>query len=80
MNRPNAWTLPQERFNVEWIRKREVGLVVSNFDDIVPAVRTLLDPVRMPRYRANVAALHNRAVFEVPAILVTILARHRPVQ
>ena len=76
----NAWTLPQERFNVEWIRMKEVGLVVKDFDDIVQAVRTLLDPEWMPRYRANVAALHNRAVFEVPAILDTILARHRPVQ
>ena len=43
-------------------------------------IRTLLDPVRMPRYRANVAALHNRAVFEIPAILDAILARHSPVQ
>ena len=76
----NAWTLPQERFNVEWLRTKEVGLVVSDFDDIVEAVRTLRDPERLPRYRANVAALHNRAVFEMPAILDTILARRRPAQ
>src|SRR5690242_8023779 len=39
----NAWTLPQERYNTAWVREKKVGLVVKNFDQIVDAVRGLLE-------------------------------------
>lgn len=68
----NAWTLAQERYNVEWVREREAGIVVSNFRQIGSAVKCLLD--NLDRYRANVARIENRAVFEIPDILATILA------
>jgi len=69
----NAWTLPQERYNAVWIVEREVGLVLKNFRKIDEAVAQLIEPVTLARYRANAAALHNRAVFEIPEILQRIL-------
>jgi 1,2-diacylglycerol 3-beta-galactosyltransferase len=71
----NRWTLPQERFNAAWIQEREVGMVVRDFRCIADVVRNLLDPSTFDRYRANVVALHNRAVFEVPEILDQILQK-----
>lgn len=75
----NAWTLPQERYNAEWIVEKEVGLVLRNFDKIDAAVARLIDPSALARYRANAAALHNRAVFEIPEILEQIFERSRGV-
>jgi len=69
----NAWTLPQERYNTEWVREREVGVVLRSFSDIARGVAELLEPANFARYRANAAAIHNRAVFEIPEILERIL-------
>ena len=30
----NAWTLPQERYNADWVRERHAGMVVANFRGI----------------------------------------------
>jgi 6,7-dimethyl-8-ribityllumazine synthase len=65
----NSWTLPQERYNTEWVEENRVGVVVSNFDGIVEAIRKL----PLEEYRANAAKLENRAVFEVPGMLARIL-------
>jgi UDP-N-acetylglucosamine:LPS N-acetylglucosamine transferase len=73
----NAWTLPQERYNAEWIVEKEVGLVLRSFDKIDAAVAQLIEPAALGRYRANAAALHNRAVFEIPDILEQIFERSR---
>ena len=69
----NQWTLPQERYNAEWIVEQRVGLVLPNFRTIERAVAQLIDPAQHERYRANVAAIKNRAIFEIPAILEQIL-------
>ncbi len=69
----NAWTLPQERFNADWIQKMEIGIVLTNFRQIAPTVERLTDPAELERYRAKVRALENRAVFEIPEILAGIL-------
>jgi hypothetical protein len=71
----NAWTLPQERYNADWILENEVGEVLNSFRQIVPAVARLIDPATLTRYRANAAAMKNRAVFEIPDILQTIFER-----
>ena len=68
----NAWTLPQERYNADWVRERHAGIVLSNFRGIEGAVRELLDS--LDSYRASVAQIQNRAVFEIPEILGKILA------
>ena len=69
----NAWTLPQERFNTEWIRAKQVGVVLPSFRAIDSGLRELLDPANFPRFRANAAAITNRAVFEIPDILASLL-------
>ena len=69
----NAWTLPQERYNSEWIIENQIGEVVPNFDQIVDASRRMLQPGALAKYKANAAALHNRAIFEIPDILETLL-------
>jgi 1,2-diacylglycerol 3-beta-galactosyltransferase len=72
----NAWTLPQERYNAEWVLGHGVGLVVPNFRRIAKAVGELLAPSNFERFRANAGAIANRAVFEIPEILATIASRH----
>jgi 1,2-diacylglycerol 3-beta-galactosyltransferase len=67
----NAWTMPQERFNTEWVREHGLGLVLRRFAEVDRAVPRLL--AELPAYRARVAAMPNRAVFELPAILERIL-------
>jgi hypothetical protein len=71
----NAWTLPQERYNADWILENEVGEVLSSFRQIVPAVARIIDPETLSRYRANAIAMKNQAVFEIPDILQTIFER-----
>ncbi len=73
----NAWTLPQERYNAEWVMENRVGFVVRSFSGIVEPVRSLLDPATLSTYRGNTAAIQNRAVFEIPDILDRLLTRAR---
>ena len=73
----NAWTLPQERYNAEWVVEKEVGVVLHRFTEIEGAVARLIEPATLSRYRANTAKLNNRAVFEVADILSTILQNCR---
>jgi hypothetical protein len=68
----NAWTMPQERWNTEWVLQHGLGRVERSFATIAPAVRALL--ADLPAYRERVARMHNRAVFEVPEVLARILA------
>ena len=69
----NAWTLPQERYNTEWIREKQVGVVLPSFRTIDTGLRELLDPANFARFRANAAAITNRAVFEIPEILASLI-------
>ncbi len=71
----NAWTLPHERYNAEWIRQQGVGLVVPSYRRIAEGVAELLSNGNLERFRARAAAIENRAVFEVPEILAEIVRR-----
>jgi UDP-N-acetylglucosamine:LPS N-acetylglucosamine transferase len=70
----NAWTLPQERYNAQWVREQKVGIVVHSHRQVASAVAELLKPGEFEQYRARAAAMDNRAVFEIPAIFEKILA------
>jgi 1,2-diacylglycerol 3-beta-galactosyltransferase len=70
----NAWTLPQERYNPEWIREQGTGIVLPDFRGIGRAVDELLEPAAFERFRTATRRLHNRAVFEIPDILERIAA------
>jgi len=69
----NAWTLPQERYNAEWVLENEVGVVLRSFAEIVPAVARMIEPANLARFRANAGGLKNQAVFEIPGMLEQIL-------
>jgi 1,2-diacylglycerol 3-beta-galactosyltransferase len=71
----NAWTLPQERYNSDWIREKEVGVVLKSFRDIDAGLRALLEPARFSRFRSNAAEIKNRAVFEIPDILERLMRK-----
>ncbi len=69
----NVWTLPQERYNAEWVKEKGVGIVLKSFRDIAEGARRMLEPDTLAVFRKNVAAQQNRAVFEIPEILAKLL-------
>jgi hypothetical protein len=69
----NAWTLPQERYNAEWVIEKRVGIVLKSFRDVVAGAQQMLEPTNLAEFRKNVTALENRAVFEVPEILAKLV-------
>jgi 1,2-diacylglycerol 3-beta-galactosyltransferase len=70
----NAWTLAHERYNADWVEEQGFGLVVRNFAaDIGAAVETLVAPENYIRFRERAASTRNKAVFEIPDILDSIL-------
>ena len=71
----NASTLLNERYVADWIVEKQIGLAISSFQKIAQAVETLLQPDEWTRYKANVTAIQNRSIFEVPDILQTLLDR-----
>ena len=69
----NAWTLPQERYNAEWVAEKRVGIVLGSFQDVAAGVGKMLEPPGLVEFRKNVAALENRAIFEIPEMLAQLL-------
>ena len=69
----NAWTVPQEHYNAEWIRANGLGMVVRNFREIGSVLGEFIEPERLAAFRTKATALNNRAVFEIPEMLQTIL-------
>lgn len=67
----NAWTMPQERYNTQWVREQGFGVVHDSFRCIRPAVVELVE--RLGEFQGNLRAVANRAVFEVPEILRAIV-------
>jgi hypothetical protein len=67
----NAYTMPQERYNTDWIEDHRVGMVLDSFRGIRGAVTALIG--RLSEYRGSVARIHNRAIFEIPRILERIM-------
>jgi 1,2-diacylglycerol 3-beta-galactosyltransferase len=65
----NSKTLPQERYNAEWVTEKGYGIVVLSFKRIAPAVQRLLQSATFDEVRKKVNAYSNRALFEVPIIL-----------
>jgi 1,2-diacylglycerol 3-beta-galactosyltransferase len=63
----NRHTIPQERFNTDYVERHGLGRVVSHWREIPEAVAALRrDPAERARVRERLAALPpNRAVYEV---------------
>jgi 1,2-diacylglycerol 3-beta-galactosyltransferase len=71
----NVGTMPQERYNTEWVEELGAGIVVRHFREIGTAVRNLLQPERLAACREAVSKIQNRAVFEIPEMLAGILQK-----
>ena len=72
----NHWTLPQERYNADWVKEQGVGISLRSFRrEITGAVRKMLDSERRCEFVKHVEQQKNRAVFEIPEILGKILER-----
>jgi UDP-N-acetylglucosamine:LPS N-acetylglucosamine transferase len=71
----NAWTLPQERYNADWILEKQVGEVLNSFKEIEGAVSRMIEPETLRSYRGNAAGIENRAIFEIPEFFEQILER-----
>lgn len=67
----NAFTMPQERYNTLWVEELGLGRVLPGFGDIATAVAAL--GADLPACRQRVAAVRNRAVFEVVALIARLL-------
>ena len=74
----NGKTMPQERYNTEWVEERRLGIVLRSFREIARGVEELLNEQTLAELRANAKAYTNRALFEVPAILEEAMERHVP--
>ncbi|MBV9742276.1 MAG: galactosyldiacylglycerol synthase [Acidobacteriia bacterium] len=72
----NLRTMVHERYNAQWVREQQVGLVVENFDTIEQAVAELLQPDHFHRFRANASRLRNTAVYDAVEWLERILEKH----
>jgi 1,2-diacylglycerol 3-beta-galactosyltransferase len=70
----NSWTLPQERYNAEWVAEKRVGIVLHNFREVVSGVQRILEPATLAELRKNVDPLNNRAIFEIPELLDKLLS------
>jgi hypothetical protein len=73
----NAWTMVQERYNTDLVREQGLGVVLESFAEIAEGITPMLDPATLAGYRARVTALNNRAVFEIPAIVDTLIGERR---
>jgi 1,2-diacylglycerol 3-beta-galactosyltransferase len=70
----NSRTLPQERYNAQWITDKGFGVVVKSFREIAPSVERLLAEPHFGEFRRNAATYSNRALSEVPIILEQCLS------
>jgi UDP-N-acetylglucosamine:LPS N-acetylglucosamine transferase len=68
----NSWTMPQERYNAQWLREQGVGLVIPALAALPAAVDAMIR--RLPDLRAAALRLDNRAVFEIPEVFEQLLA------
>lgn len=68
----NAWTMPQERWNTQWVQDHRLGVVLRRFADVRHGVDQIAG--RLDEYRQQVQAVDNSAIFDVPRILERILS------
>lgn len=68
----NAWTMPQERWNTQWVRDEGLGIVLPSFTRVRSGVEAML--AELPMWRERVTRYTNQAVFEVPRVLADLLA------
>jgi hypothetical protein len=71
----NAWTMPQERYNADWILENQVGVVLDSFRFVRGGVERLI--AGLDQYRASLTRIQNRAIYEIPDIFERLLETDR---
>jgi len=74
----NAATLPQERYNAQWVREKHMGIVLSSFRQIGEGVERMLEPATFAGLRTHAADYKNNALYEIPEFLEEIYHRREP--
>jgi UDP-N-acetylglucosamine:LPS N-acetylglucosamine transferase len=63
----NGWTMPQERYNAQWVRDHGIGVVLPSVRRVRAGAADVI--ARLQTLRERVGSIDNRAVFEVPPVL-----------
>jgi UDP-N-acetylglucosamine:LPS N-acetylglucosamine transferase len=71
----NGKTLPQERYNAQWVEEKGFGIVVPNFREIAGAVRRLTEPGTFEEFLGNTKRYRNCALAEVSEIVEECYAK-----
>ncbi len=71
----NTWTMPQERYNTDWVKENNAGIVLESFRSVHDGVTEIIG--RLGEFRSSLSLIKNRAVFEIPEILESILRGER---
>jgi UDP-N-acetylglucosamine:LPS N-acetylglucosamine transferase len=74
----NTKTLPQERYNAEWLTEKRLGIALNSFQEIASGVHRLLEDSTFQEFQSNARKYSNRALFEVPVILDEVFERSLP--
>jgi len=69
----NGRTLPQERYNAQWVTEKRMGIVLNSFRQINAGVEQLLEPSAFAAFSDQARTYNNRALFEIPEFLEEIL-------
>jgi UDP-N-acetylglucosamine:LPS N-acetylglucosamine transferase len=72
----NALTMPQERYNAQWVLENRVGVVLDSFRAVRSGVAEVTS--RLAELRSSIGRIQNRAVFEIPEIIDAVLQQRRP--
>jgi UDP-N-acetylglucosamine:LPS N-acetylglucosamine transferase len=67
----NSWTMPQERYNTDWVLEQRAGIVLESFKFVRDGAMEIIH--RLDEFRASIAHIRNEAVFEIPEILERIM-------
>ena len=67
-------TLPQERYNVEWVVQNGFGKSVPRWRDMMVGLEPLLERVALDRLHDNLQRYRNQAFSEVPQILERVMS------
>jgi Glycosyltransferase family 28 C-terminal domain len=65
----NSSTMPQERYNAQWVSEHGYGIVLKSFGDISDAVEKLIEPDTLAQFRAAVSQYSNHALSDAAQIL-----------
>lgn len=67
----NGMSLLQERYNAQWVKEKQIGVVVRSVDNINAVIKSVLD--KSEYFKTNLKKIHNKALFEIPVILERIM-------